>query len=296
MESRNNEEKESAKHPLTRDDVERLLGQVASAADLDLSGHNLQQVNLSYEDLQGAKFYHADLRGANLRGAKLNGADLRGANLSGADLDGADLSNARLSDPSEENRVELSQANLRYATLQHLDLRGFDLSELDLEGADLNDTDLRGARLVGTNLCGADLSHALLHGSELIGARLVRDVGPMGWPEQMRRSKIRLRENRADTRLLQERSTPSQQDNLERETRSLSDRDAYLLGERTITGAYDPVKARALFPDGFDFTLARQMFDVWLAQSGQPYNERERNAVCIGFAHQFCDLFAAQTE
>jgi hypothetical protein len=112
----------------------------------------------------------------------------------------------------------------------------------------------------------------------------------------MRKSTTRLQENRVGTRLLHERSTSSQHDSLERERSSLSDRDAYLLGERIITEAYDPVKAQALFLDGFDFTLTRQMFDAWLTQSGQQYSERERNAMWIGFAHQFCDLFAAQTE
>jgi hypothetical protein len=295
MESESNQRRESSEHPLTRPDVEGLLSRVASSADLDLSRQNLQQINLSYEDLRGATLYYADLCGANLRGAKLNGADLRGANLSEADLDGADLSNARLSDQSE-HRVELSQANLRHAKLQHLDLRGFDLSGLDLENADLNNADLRGARLTGTNLCGADLSRALLHGRELTDARLVRDIGPTGWPEQMRRNKTRLQGYHADTQLLHGHATPSQQDNLESATSFLSDRDAYLLGERIITEAYDPVKARALFPDGFDFTLTRQMFDAWLAHSGQQHSERERNAMWIGFAHQFCDLFATQAE
>lgn len=200
MGSDSNQEKETSGQSLTRADVERLLSQVASTAGLDLSGRNLQHVNLSYEDLQGATFYHADLREANLRGASLKGADLSGANLSGADLDGADLSNARLSDESG-NRAELSQANLRHTRLRGLDLREFDLAGLDLENADLNDTDLRGAKLAGTNLCGADLSRALLHGNELIRAKLHRDVGPTGWPEQMRPGKTglpRLQGTRAD--------------------------------------------------------------------------------------------------
>ncbi len=208
MEADSNQKKEASGQPLTRDDVERLLSQVASAAELDLSGRNLQQVNLAYEDLRGAILSHANLRGANLRGARLNRADLRGADLSSADLDGADLSNARLSDESG-NWTVLSQANLRHTKLQGLDLRKFDLSGLDLENADLNDTDLRGARLIGTNLCGADLSRALLHGNELVGARLVRDVGPTGWPEQMRQNKIGLRGMGADdVRLLDGPSIP----------------------------------------------------------------------------------------
>jgi len=56
----------------------------------DLSGANLQGVNLESANLKGANLSRANLRGANLSRANLWCADLRGANLSGADLWGAD--------------------------------------------------------------------------------------------------------------------------------------------------------------------------------------------------------------
>jgi hypothetical protein len=51
------------------------------------------------------------------------------------------------------------------------------------------------------------------------------------------------------------------------------------------------VKVRRLFPQGFDFAIARQLFDAWLAQSGDSYNEKEIQGTWIGFAHRICDLY-----
>jgi uncharacterized protein YjbI with pentapeptide repeats len=66
----------------------------------DLTGLNLQAINLSGADLRGANLFVADLRQANLGGANLEGVDLGGAKLHGADLrranlDGADLRGAK---------------------------------------------------------------------------------------------------------------------------------------------------------------------------------------------------------
>jgi len=46
-----------------------------------------------------------------------------------------------------------------------------------------------------------------------------------------------------------------------------------------------------LFPQGFNFVMARQLFDAWLLQSADTYSEQEINAMWIGFAHQICDLY-----
>jgi uncharacterized protein YjbI with pentapeptide repeats len=68
--------------------------------ELDVTGLNLQAINLSGADLRGANLFVADLRQANLGGANLEGVDLGGAKLHGADLrranlDGADLRGAK---------------------------------------------------------------------------------------------------------------------------------------------------------------------------------------------------------
>jgi uncharacterized protein YjbI with pentapeptide repeats len=273
--------------PLTRTDVELLLSRVPPAAPVDLSFHNLEQCNLSYLDLQGANLRGANLQGANLRGTNLSKADLQEANLSDADLDGADLSSARLGE-HEANRVVLHRAKLSYTVLRGLDLRRFDLTGLDLQCADLNGTDLRHAVLRGTNLQGADLSTAHLHGPELRGAILHRDElwGARG--KQADRNKATEKQlPQAPLKLIQAKSSPSS----EPEKKRLSDREAFLVGERVWLANADPVKIRRLFPQGFTFARARHIFDAWLAQTRTSYTERESQAIWIGFAHRLCLLY-----
>ncbi len=276
--------------PLTRTDVELLLSRVGSSAKLDLSLQNLKQIDLSYMDLRGANLRGADLQGAYLRGANLSDTDLQGANLSGADLDGANLSHAHLGD-NEANRVNLHRAKLSYAMLRGLDLRGFDLTELNLQNADLNGTDLRNALLRGTDLCGADLSTALLHGPELRGARLYRDE----FGDRLKRTHRGILKQQklasGGSMLVQETSSAIQGHDIKQIKKTLSDREAYILGEHALLAVSDQVKIRQLFPQGFSFAIARQLFDAWLVQSGEGYDEKEIQAIWIGFAHRICDLY-----
>src|SRR5215469_5603646 len=61
---------------LTRRDVMRLLGEVGNPAQLDVSG----------QDLQGIELVNCDLRGSNLSQAQVGEANLCGAHLAQADL------------------------------------------------------------------------------------------------------------------------------------------------------------------------------------------------------------------
>jgi len=75
---------------------------------LNLSGCNLQGVDLSGRLLAAAKLDHTILAGANLKNVNLAAAVLTGANLQGANLDSAELRGA-----------DLRFANLREATLEN---------------------------------------------------------------------------------------------------------------------------------------------------------------------------------
>jgi hypothetical protein len=124
---------------VTRTDVERLLEEVGSPEQLDVSGQNLQGITLVNCDLEGAnlsqaRICEANLCGANLSRADLHGADLRGTYLCWADLRGANLSGA-----------DLSEAQLIWADLGNADLRGASLDKADLRGADLSWASLGGA-------------------------------------------------------------------------------------------------------------------------------------------------------
>jgi len=193
---------------------------------------------------------------------------------------------------NETHRVNLHRAKLSYATLRGLDLRGFDLSELDLRNADLNETDLRGALLHATDLRGADLSTAQLHGTELHGAKLYSDeLFGSSLKRTQRGRTTRQRLASAKLILTQEQASSMQGNEVKQSRQTLSDREAYRLGEHALQTSSDPVKILQLFPQGFNFVIARQLFETWLKQAGNPYSEEEIHAMWIGFAHQSCDLY-----
>ena len=84
--------------------LERLVERGIWLDALDLSGAQLQELQVPYArghaiklcnaNLKDACWHDADLTGANLAGANLAGANLSGANLAGADLRGADTAGA----------------------------------------------------------------------------------------------------------------------------------------------------------------------------------------------------------
>ncbi len=277
--------------PLTRADIELLCSKVESPTKLDLSFQNLQNINLAYMDLHGVNLRGANLQAANLQGVNLSDADLQEVNFKDADLDGANLSRARLG-RNKENRVNLHHAKLSHATLRELDLREFDLSELTMQNADLNGSDLRDAVLRGTDLRGADLSTAILHGSELRGAKLHNEVF---LSDRLKKRPHRNSKQRTlalnSSLLIQERSSILQREETEQIKEVLSDREAYLLGKQALLAGADPVKVHQLFPQGFTFASARQIFDTWITQSEEDYSEMESRAMWIGFAHRVCELY-----
>lgn len=97
----------------------------------DLSGENLEGINLAEYRLHLANFRRANLKQANFEGADLStvafdGADLKGANFRGANMCGASLI-------------------------------GADCTNADLSHADLRRTDLECTNFSGTNLAGTCL-------------------------------------------------------------------------------------------------------------------------------------------
>lgn len=91
--------------PARNDALERLCRAGLEFNGWDLSGLDLDQiqisgalwhgVNLSHSSLQGSVLREADLGQANLEMADLSGADLRGTDLSGANLNGTNLAQVR---------------------------------------------------------------------------------------------------------------------------------------------------------------------------------------------------------
>ena len=88
----------------------------------------------------------SDLSGANLNDMDLSEADLRGANLEGVELEEADLSRAKL-EGAKLNKAKLFKARLNGARLKRAELREADLSWADFRGARLARADLSGAKV-----------------------------------------------------------------------------------------------------------------------------------------------------
>jgi uncharacterized protein YjbI with pentapeptide repeats len=99
----------------------------------DLSGEELNQVDLSFINLRNSDLSYADFSGTNLHHANLQKADLTGSKFRNADLSHADLSFACL------RNADLKAAALRQAVLRGANLQGADLEEADLKRADLTD-------------------------------------------------------------------------------------------------------------------------------------------------------------
>ncbi|MGE0087588.1 MAG: pentapeptide repeat-containing protein [Desulfococcaceae bacterium] len=170
------------------EDVKTFIRQIISSEKSDL-----RKMNLSGLELENINLYQADLTGSNLNKTRLAGAVLMNASLVDADLTAADLSDAKMTriclrdaDLSGANlsdarlrEADLSEAKFNGANLRGVDLRGAKLNKArlawaDLRGADLSDADLSGAILTDADLSGSDLSRAILSESDLSVANLSR--------------------------------------------------------------------------------------------------------------------------
>lgn len=126
---------------LTRDRPPQkvLIGSRLSRAQLDplLEAH--ARFRAGRIDGRRAVLLRCDLSGLNLQGIDLSGADLidcdlGGSNLTGARLEGANLTGCRFAD-SLLNATRFAGANLSRAHFHMADLRGADLSEATLTEA-----------------------------------------------------------------------------------------------------------------------------------------------------------------
>ncbi len=91
--------------------------------------------------LETKRCYACSLVGADLTGKNLDSVDLEGADLTGSTLEGVDLGNANLKG-TKLVKVNLRNADLRGADLYKANLSGADLTGAKLEGALLDDAQL----------------------------------------------------------------------------------------------------------------------------------------------------------
>ena len=146
-----------------------------------LSGANFRGASLNKTNLSSAQLIHADFSGASLQGTNLRRADLLLANFSGANLSGADLSGAA---PASDNpyvstrrgpkfkEADLTDALFVETYCYRSDFSGAKLIRTNFSQSYLSDADLRGANLSGNDLSEAVLVNAHLEGSNLSRANL----------------------------------------------------------------------------------------------------------------------------
>lgn len=151
----------------------------ADLSGSDLQGMDLRDTGLCRDDLTGANLRGTNLLGMDLSSAKLQGADLREANLRWTNFRSLDIGLFFPADLSKSNLsnailffANLSKANLTDAILNKARITGANLSEADLARADLSEANLRKADLRKANLTGANLRHADLQEANLTGVNL----------------------------------------------------------------------------------------------------------------------------
>jgi len=162
----------------------------------DLSGRDLSGLDLEGVNLMGADLSGVDLSGANLTDANLALADLTGANLDSADLSRASFVEANLSD-AILNRVHGTETNLYRAVLASTSMMQIDgLEGAMLEGAILAQANLWQSRFPGASLDHVDMTITSAVDADLSGVRSMDDAvltganlaGAQLEPERMRRA------------------------------------------------------------------------------------------------------------
>lgn len=182
-----------------------------SEGPVDLSGRDLEGLDLSLIDFKGTRLTKAHMFGVNLSGSNLTGSDLTAANLDRANIigtrfDGANLSRITMLRPSttmgrdpgaeappsfkaanlsdakmfgQLSRIDFSRANFKGASLAPFGKTGFieDLFRTEMEGSNLAEANLSGCDLTYVsfqfaNLQGADLTGATLHNADFSKADL----------------------------------------------------------------------------------------------------------------------------
>lgn len=157
------------------------------AEELDLSGINFENAQLSQARLKGSVFASAgqdkhedtfDDLIANFKGANLTQADLSeavlpcvslvGANLQQTNLKRSNLKQANLQ-KANLSSVQLLQANLQQANLKAASLTGADLTQAQFNQANLEQANLGQLNAVGANFSEANLAKSNWQDSDLSG-------------------------------------------------------------------------------------------------------------------------------
>ncbi|MBN2617926.1 MAG: pentapeptide repeat-containing protein [Spirochaetales bacterium] len=118
---------------------------------------NLSGINLSYHDLKEINFNGANLTGANLEGTDLTRAQLDRSKLMKANLSGANLTKAIITNSYLQDAI-LTQCNAFGANFKDSDLTNVNLDGATLEEANIFNTNMKNTSLNKTNMKGTKKS------------------------------------------------------------------------------------------------------------------------------------------
>ena len=146
----------------------------------DLTGANLQGLDLSEQNLVGAHLHQCqghktNFMKATLRYADFSGADLREAYFIGANLLEANFENADL------RQADLYLADLTRARLKGANLEGANLESACLQGADLTRANLHTANLNKANLLDAITLETIFRGASMIETKTILEKEKKPW-------------------------------------------------------------------------------------------------------------------
>lgn len=142
----------------------------ANLQDVDLSFSVLEDVNLCDSDLSNSDIVNADWRGVLLRNSDLSNVDLRETSLlQGPFSQGAHKDISRICDCSGANfsRADLSKTDFTKGILSKTDF-----TDAILKGANFCNATLIGANFINSNMENTDFSNAILIDSNVSGASL----------------------------------------------------------------------------------------------------------------------------
>ncbi len=112
----------------------------------DMSGHNLQKVDLREIHLEKTSFARANLSQANLTGAHLFNVNFENADLIGVTLSNCDMTHCDL------KNCDLTKAVIADSRLWNANLSGANLTECDLTGSDMWHANLFNIKLWHTTI------------------------------------------------------------------------------------------------------------------------------------------------
>ena len=120
--------------PVCNEDLKQKCLTTKNCASFNLSGCDLQNVDLSNSNLNKAVFFVSDLSMTNLENSNLQGADIYMSNLDKANLKNSNLENSTISESI------LTHANLTNTNLQNANLWNTKFEGSNLTGSKINKT------------------------------------------------------------------------------------------------------------------------------------------------------------